>query len=164
MDHYSKMILGYRIENRSYGQAIRSILQNAYVAYKPTEIMFLTDGGSENVNYQVRSLIDANSNKIMHRIAQRDVLFSNSIIEAFNKVLKYQFLYPKNINSRKALEKNVDEAITTYNYHKPQWSLGGNTLSETFVGTSIGFNKYKTSFIQQKAARIVQNRENCCKA
>lgn len=164
MDHYSKMVLGFRIENSSSGRATRSLLKKAYTRYKPIETIFLTDGGSENINELVRSFIDSNSNKIAHRIAQRDVRFSNSMIEAFNKVLKHQFLYPKNIKSRNALEKYLDQAIITYNINRPQWSLGGNTPLETFEGRSIDFGKYKCSFVQQKDIRRLLNKENSCKA
>lgn len=34
IDHYSKMILGYRIENSSSPKAIRDLLEQAYLKYK----------------------------------------------------------------------------------------------------------------------------------
>lgn len=52
MDHYSKMILGYCVENSSKPKAIRDLLEQAYLKYKNKEpITFVTDGGVENVNY-----------------------------------------------------------------------------------------------------------------
>lgn len=51
MDHYSKMILGYKIENSSSPKATRDLLEHAYLKYKSKEsITFVTDGGVENVN------------------------------------------------------------------------------------------------------------------
>jgi len=163
MDHYSKKIIGYQIKSSSSGQTTRDLLQEAYKTHKPIETLFLTDGGSENVNTNVSSLLESYGNKIMHRIAQRDVHFSNSTIEAFNKVLKYQFLYPRLINNGKALKKVMTEVIPMYNDHRPQWVLGGNSPSETFNGASINFSKYTRNFKLQKTLRIIKNQRNNCK-
>ncbi|MCK8479026.1 integrase core domain-containing protein [Psychroserpens algicola] len=126
--------------------------------------MFLTDGGSENVNTKVSSLIKSYSDTITHRIAKRDVLFSNSMIEAFNKVLKHQFLYPRTISNRTSLENIMREVIPIYNNERPQLKLGGNTPDETFNGTPINFNQYSNGIKEQKALRIVQNKQNSCRS
>ena len=54
------------------------------------------------------------------------------MIEAFNKVLKHQFLYPRKISNRTTLEKIMTEVIPIYNNERPQLSLGGNTPNEIF--------------------------------
>ena len=147
----------------SSGKAIRRLLQNAYKAYKPQNTIFLTDGGSENINKNVSSLLNSYNDTIIHRIAQRDVLFSNSMIEAFNKVLKYQFLYPRSIGNGTVLKKVMTETIPIYNNERPQLRLGGNTPNETFNNTPINLGKYSNGFKAQKALRIVQNKHNSCK-
>ncbi len=124
--------------------------------------MFLTDGGSENVNTCVASLLNSFNQTIIHRVAQRDVLFSNSMIEAFNKVLKYQFLYPQNISSSKQLDKLLARAIIIYNTNKPQLNLGGNTPSETFSGSPINLSTHTSEFKTQQLIRIAQNKGNAC--
>jgi putative transposase len=163
MDHFSKKILGFSIEKSSSGKAIRNLLQHAYLKYKPIDAMFLTDGGCENINADVSSLLESFANPIIHKIAQRDVVFSNSMIEAFNKTFKYEFLYPKNINTGIGLKKVIDESIPIYNNHRPQWSLDGNTPSETFSGIPMDFSNYKSSFSKQKAIRLTQNKDNSCR-
>ena len=162
MDHFSKKILGYSIEKSNSGKAIRNLLQNAYIKYKPTETMFLTDGGCENINSDVASLLKSLLNPIIHRVAQKDVVFSNSMIEAFNKTLKYEFLYPRTINTGTGLIKIIDKAIPIYNNDRPQWSLDSNTPSETFSGIPMDFSKNKASFDGQKSLRLAQNKENNC--
>lgn len=164
MDHFSKKILGYSVEKSNSGKTIRSLLQKAYLNYKPIDTLFLTDGGCENVNSDVSSLIASFDNSIIHRIAQKDVLFSNAMIEAFNKTLKYEFLFSKPINSGTGLIKIIDESIPIYNNHRPQWSLKGNTPNETFLKTPIDFSKYSISFGKQKTKRLAQNKENSCRA
>jgi putative transposase len=95
IDHYSKMILGYKIKSSSSGIAIKQLLQTACLEYKPNQIQLLSDGGSENVNTTVSSFINTNQIPIKHMIAQKDVVFSNSMIEAINKIIKHKFLHPK---------------------------------------------------------------------
>lgn len=51
MDNYSKMILGYRIENSSKPKATIDLLEKAYLKYENKEpVTFVTDGSVENVN------------------------------------------------------------------------------------------------------------------
>lgn len=98
MDHYSKMILGYCIEDSSSPAAIKFLLQNAYLKHRNNDsIKFVTDGGIENVNSTVKDFLITTDNDIKHLIAQRDIPFSNSKIEAFNKIIKHQFLLPRNL-------------------------------------------------------------------
>jgi putative transposase len=163
MDHFSKKVIGYSIEISSSGNAVKALLKSAFETYRPKATLFLTDGGSENVNTTVSSLLETYENKITHKIAQHHVLFSNSMIEAFNKVLKHQFLYPKTINNRVDLENVTAKAIMLYNYSRPQYALGGNTPDETFKGKAINLNKYKESFKQQQAIRILKNQATVCK-
>ncbi|WP_165930314.1 DDE-type integrase/transposase/recombinase [Flavobacterium sp. GT3P67] len=76
MDHYSIMILGYRVENSSKPKAIRDLLEQAYLKHKNKEpIAFVTDGGVENVNTTVRDFLDTTSQDIKHLIAQKTFLF-----------------------------------------------------------------------------------------
>jgi putative transposase len=96
IDHYSKMILGYRIEKGPSAIAIKSLIQKAYIKYQSEKLQFLTDGGSENVNAVVSNFINSPDIPIKHIIAQKDVVFSNSMIEAVNKIIKHQFTSQRN--------------------------------------------------------------------
>jgi len=163
MDHYSKFILGYKVEKHSSGKAITQLLQEANTKHKPKSIQFLTDGGSENVNSSVSSYLNALPIKTRHQIAQKDVVFSNSMVEALNKTIKHEFLHPENLNTHKDFTKVLEDAIPIYNTIRPQMSLAGNTPFETYNGTTIDLNQYKTHFIEHKANRLVQNAANSCK-
>ena len=165
MVHYSKMILGYSVENRSSPKAIKSLLQKAYLKYKSKDpITFLTDGGVENINTTVESFLRTTDPDIKHLIAQKDIAFSNSKIEAFNKIIKHQFLLPQNLSNRKQLETALDTDVQMYNTMRPQLSLKGNTPAETFSGKPLDINHYKTHFESQKTLRVSQNQRNRCKA
>lgn len=165
MDHYSKMILGYSVEDSSSPKAIKNLLKNAYLKYKNNDpIKFVTDGGIENVNSTVKDFLITTDNDIKHLIAQKDIPFSNSKIEALNKIIKHQFLLPQNLENRKQLMNALAEDVPTYNTIRPQYSLQGNTPEETFGGKPIADNSYKTHFAEQKTQRIVINQQNKCKA
>ncbi|NGX85371.1 DDE-type integrase/transposase/recombinase [Aequorivita sp. KMM 9714] len=162
IDHYSKMILGYRIEKSASAIAIKSLVQNACLQHKPDKLQFLTDGGSENVNSVVSNFINAIDIPIKHLIAQKDVVFSNSMIEAINKIIKHQFLFPKELANGNQLTKLIGETIPIYNTIRPQMSLGGNTPQETFNGLSIDISRYTHNFKEQKTIRIKLNGKNAC--
>jgi putative transposase len=164
MDHYSKMILGYRVKTSSSPKAIKNLLQEAYLKHKSKALItFVTDGGVENVNNTVQEFLNTTNQDIKHLIAQKDIPFSNSKIEAFNKIIKHQFLLPRNLEDRKQLIKALAEDVPVYNTIRQQYSLQGNTPSETFSGKSLYINHYKTHFDSQKILRITQNQQNRCK-
>ncbi|RUT69457.1 transposase [Flavobacterium cupreum] len=165
MDHFSKMILGYRVEDHSSPAAIKHLLQKAYLKNKNNDlIQFITDGGIENVNSTVKDFIASTNDDIKHLIAQKDIPFSNSKIEAFNKIIKHQFLLPRNLENRKQLTEFLSEDVYAYNNVRPQFSLQGNTPEESFSGKPIAIIQYKTHFTEQKINRITVNQQNQCKS
>ena len=163
IDHYSKMILGYQVEKGPSALAIKTLIQNACIEYQPEKLQFLTDGGSEHVNSMVSEFINSPDIPIKHIIAQKDVIFSNSMIEAVNKTIKHQFLHPKEIAHGKHLIQILRETIPVYNTIRPQMNLGGNTPLETFNGIIIDISKYTLGFTAQKQRRLTQNRKTTCK-
>lgn len=164
MDHFSKIILGYTIESSSKPKAIKDLLENAYLKYKTTDtIRFVTDNGVENINSTVKHFINSTNQEIIHLIAQKDIPFSNSKIEAFNKIIKHQFLLPRNLENSKQLANALSEDVLIYNGIRPQFSLQGNTPQETFYGKSIDISTYKTHFAGQKTQRKAVNHQNICK-
>ncbi len=164
MDHYSKMILGYDVDNRSNPKIIKSLLKNAFEKYSNHDmITFVTDAGIENVNTTVQNYVLSTGHKIIHQIAQKDVLGSNSAIESFNKVIKNQFLRPRNIENGTQLKKALEEDVLTYCNIRPQHSLRGNTPFETFNGKPMAISQYTLHFTKHKALRKAQNHLNRCK-
>jgi len=163
IDHYSKMILGYDIKKSPSATVIRTLIQNASIKYRPDKLLFLTDGGSENVNSTVSGFINSTNIPIKHIIAQKDVVFSNSMIEALNKTIKHQFLYTYQITTKKQLETILKETVSIYNTIRPQMSLSGNTPLETFNGMSIDLSRYTNGFGKQKTLRKQVNKQNACR-
>ena len=88
--------------------------------------------------------------------------FSNSMIEAANKSLKYRFLYHKNIADFNSLCQWLPQAIDDYN-NRPHDVLSGLTPLEVLNGKTI--DKIASSH-QMQAAKILRVSENkqvkCC--
>jgi putative transposase len=89
---------------------LKDALQELQKCIRP---ILVSDGGSENINFLVNEL--TTREQISHVIAQKDISFSNSTIEALNKVLKHQFLLPLNLQNLAQLTQALDTAIHTYN-------------------------------------------------
>ncbi|WP_298900943.1 DDE-type integrase/transposase/recombinase [uncultured Psychroserpens sp.] len=162
IDHFSKYIIGYKICSSPSSNAIKELLDKAYQIHKPYKLQFLTDGGSENVNTTVSNFINNPEIPIEHFIAQKDVIFSNSMVEALNKVIKHQFLFPKDIANSNQLNKILNKSVEIYNHIRPQMSLGGNSPQETFNGITIDISKYTQNFNEHKTLRRQLNKKNIC--
>ncbi len=93
---------------------------------------------------------------------KKDIPFSNSKIEAFNKIIKHQFLLPRNLENREQLIHALAEDVPTYNIIRPQYSLIRNTSAETFLGKRLDIGHYKAHFASQRTLRVTQNQENRC--
>ena len=164
IDHFSKFIIGYKICKSPSSVTIKELLEQATLKYKPNKLRFLTDGGSENVNGTVSEFINNPEILIEHIIAQKDVIFSNSMVEALNKTIKHQFLFPKPIANGNQLDLALETSVSIYNTTRPQMSLGGNTPQETFNGLTIDFYRYSQHFNEYRVYRRQQNKKNICKA
>jgi putative transposase len=163
MDHFSKKILGYTVQNSAKPKAIKTLLQQAYSSCNSLQtIRFVTDAGVENINTTVKDFLATTNPKIIHQIAQKNIPESNSAIEAYNKVIKHQFLLPRQLQCTEQLLKALEIDVAIYNNLRPQLSLQGNTPSEAYSGKAINIKTYKTHFGVQKKYRIAQNQQNKC--
>jgi putative transposase len=122
----------------------------------------ISDDGSEN-HGPVKSFIeDSQSPSIQHLVAQRDIEFSNSMIEAANKQLKYRFLYHHHIPDHDTLVKYIEQAVNDYN-NRPHHVLHGLTPSEVLQGQIPNPHAYATTIQQSKATRLIDNKKiRCC--
>lgn len=119
------------------------MLQTAYDNISQKEqINSLTDGSSENVNHTVQDFLNLPDINILQLIAQKHIKFSNSQIEVFNKVLKHQFLHPKEIANREELLITLENDIQIYNYDRPQNSLKGSKPNETYNSIELFIPKF----------------------
>jgi putative transposase len=123
--------------------------------------VLLVDGGCENNNHIVENYLFDPLVPVEKVIARQDVYFSNSIIEAHNKVLKYSYLYKDQIYNNMQLHKRVDFAIDDYN-NRPHYSLNGLTPYQAFTGVNINKEKRKQQTQYAKEQRLLINQGLIC--
>lgn len=118
-DNYSRAILAHRIAQFCKAQFVFENLAEVKQHYlQPAGItlcQLISDDGSENQG-DVKLITSCKESPLIeHLIAQKDIEYSNSMIEEANKQLKYRFLYHHAIPDFAALQKCVSQAIVDYN-------------------------------------------------
>ncbi|MFT3947195.1 MAG: hypothetical protein QM763_09500 [Agriterribacter sp.] len=164
-DNFSRAILGFAVSCSCKAAIMMKLVQNAYTNYlQPLTLehcCLMTDDGSENFGV-VQDFVKATNNPALeHIIAQRDVEFSNSMIEAANKNLKYHFLYHRHIADFNSLCQYLPEAISDFN-NRPHDVLGGLTPLEVLNGKTTDKNTAIAQRQAAKAERIAKNKQQKC--
>ncbi|MBD79901.1 MAG: hypothetical protein CL840_13390 [Crocinitomicaceae bacterium] len=163
MDNYSRYILGWKLENKKRGSTLKKILANALSQYQPNRMILLVDGGRENINHDVNNLVGKHADRIKRLIAGKDIDFSNSMVEALNKIVKNRYLYLLESPNLNALKDNIAFSINNYNTIRPHGSLEGNTPEEILTNQPINQNQLRESRLEARKVRIAYNRINTCK-
>jgi hypothetical protein len=114
----------------------------------------MTDGGSDNGPDEEISL--------PYLTAQRDIRFSNSIVESVNKTVKYQSLYLTIIPNMEALKEHLARWVRIYNDERPHCAHGYLTPSEVYEGAIVESRRFAQQFEVARKARIVLNRRTSC--
>ncbi|HMC87776.1 MAG TPA: hypothetical protein VKI61_19770 [Chitinophagaceae bacterium] len=165
-DNYSRAILAYQLSTERKASYTLENLARVKAEYlvpaKMSQCMLLTDDGSENYGVAHQWIKNSDHPKIDHVIAQVDVHYSNSMIEAANKQLKYRFLYHQNINNFTKLDEFLNKAILDFNY-RPHGVLNGQTPIEVLQGKSYSKEVQHNLLSLAKQTRIRENQKlKCC--
>ena len=91
-----------------------------------------------------------------------DVDFSNSMVEAYNKFLKYRFLYLKDFPDFKALERYLPAAIQEYNEVRPHSAHGVLTPKEVLDGIQLSEDKLSNQIKEARIRRVMKHRNTGC--
>lgn len=123
-------------------------------------LTLMTDGGPENQG-DFKTYLDRQTD-LTHWVSLQDIDFSNSMVEAVNKHLKYQYLFTKAYNDFEAVNSDLDKLVSSYNA-KPHGALYGLTPHEVFVEgktpNSLLFQKQK---LEARKKRLGAHREKEC--
>jgi len=90
----------------------------------------MMDKGGENINRKVEDLLD--KYKITRVIAKFDTKYSNSIVEAFFRSIKNNYLYFQNPKNLKELKGQVKFYISEHNINIPHSAHQGLTPHEVY--------------------------------
>ena len=93
IDNFSRRILAWTLEERlGAGGTCRILLEaGRHLGSRAAETTVMTDSGAESVNANVDALLDRVG--LRRVLAQVEVSFSNSMIEAFWRSLRHAWLY-----------------------------------------------------------------------
>lgn len=163
MDNFSRCILGYKCSLQYSAANTLEVLQNVYNKYDLKlikNICVVTDDGCEN-----KSCFDeyiAATDNLTHFIAQQDIVQSNSMIEAVNKRLKYDFLFTKALNDFAAVENCMIDAVAAYN-NKPLLVLSGYSPNEVLQGAMPNSKRFAIDIANAALMRKNSNSSfSCC--
>ena len=91
------------------------------------------DSGVENLNGKVDELVAGSP--LERVLAQIDVGFSSSMIEAWFRSVKHQWLYLNHLDSLATVRKLVEFYVAQHNSVMPHAAFRGQTPDEMFRGT-----------------------------
>jgi transposase InsO family protein len=165
IDNYSRRILSWTLESRLGCGATCRVLRDAAkdIVGNIGRTLVVTDAGSENVNRDVDDeLSGANLERVL---AQIDVTYSNSMIEAFWRSLKNSWLYLHGLESESRLRRLIAFYVQAHNAVMPHSAFNGQTPDEVYFGTGDTVAaELAIGRARAREARMDQNRQARCGA
>jgi putative transposase len=133
IDNFSRKILAWTVADRLDAMNTHAVLTTAAgnLAASAKADVFM-DSGVENLNGDVDPLFDGG---VLQRvIAQIDVSFSNSLIEAWWRALKHRWLFLHQLDNIATVKRLVDFYVTEHNQRIPHAAFEGQTPDEVYFG------------------------------
>ena len=164
VDNYSRCILNWKASLQYSANITLQNIKEAYEKYDLGIIMpridLICDGGSENKG-GVDVFVNQNDNNLNKLIAQTDIIFSNSMVEAVNKRIKYDFLFTEKLYDIEQVNKYLNFAVDQYN-NKPHSALYGLTPIEACKGQIPDKTMFKPAMLHAaKARKDINLNQNC---
>jgi transposase InsO family protein len=162
IDNFSRKILGWELAESVAGKTTTTVLETAAKYLGTTEVSLMADSGAENVNEEVDGYLEGS---VLKRVlAQVEVSESNSMIEAFWRSLRHQWLYLHDLDCVEALRPLVDFYVTQHNTVMPHAAFDGQTPDEMFHGISEVAPNLSERRRTARRKRIEINRSRSCGA
>jgi putative transposase len=135
IDNYSRRIMSWALEDRLGSGATCRVLREAasQIGTDFAGPTVVADSGSENVNREVDDLLERVDWRRV--LAQVEVTFSNSMIEAFWRSLKHSWIYLHSLDTAAALRRLVEFYVTAHNEAMPHSAFEGQTPDEMHFGS-----------------------------
>jgi len=166
LDNFSRYVLAWSVDLEYGGINTKNLILRALVRAKELGMQNIpnvfVDGGSENDNTEVNSLIT--SDLITRTIARFEVDYSNSMIEALFLRLKNAHLYLQQLTSLEVLKESVDFYLTESNNMIPHSALRGATPYEVITQswTDDKINAIAEEARKARSQRLKANRSAKC--
>jgi transposase InsO family protein len=166
IDNFSRRILAWKVAQRLEPQNICAILVEAAKPIRPIDDACATvvaDSGVENVNRDVDALLGLG--QLRRVLAQVEVSFSNSMIEAFWRSLKHNWMYLNQLDSVAAVQRLVAFYVQQHNVVMPHAAFEGQTPDEVYFGNDGDVvARLAQRRLEARQARLEANRTTSCAA
>ena len=146
MDNFSRFILNFQVSEKVSAEIRMQSIKQAfeqYIMVPGEEVRLIVDGGVENNNNTVDDYISSEEVSVQKLIAGKDIRFSNSMVEAQNKIIKYYYLFKHDFKDIHELRKLLDWIIPDYQYERPHHSQKGRTPYEALIGIPLPTEQWK---------------------
>jgi len=165
IDNFSRRILAWRLAEHFDPANAVAVLLEAGAAREAARIVptVVADAGVENRNGDIDRLIA--SGLLRRVLAMTELSFSNSMIEAWWRVLKHQWLFLNSIDSIGKLRGLVEFYVREHNARLPHSAFRGQTPDEMYFGTGDGVPaQLEAGRAAAREARLRENRKQTCSA
>ena len=162
VDNFSRKILAWAVTERfdpsNTCQVLLAAGKHLVDAGRP---LMYADSDVENINGEVDdTLFSACLDRIL---AQVEVGFSNSIVEAYWRSLKHQWLFLNSLDSVARVRTLVEFHVNEHNTKMPHPAFDGQTPDEVFFGTGAKVpEELALARGNARAARMAANRAMSC--
>jgi len=165
IDNFSRRILAWQLTTDASPAATFAVLMEAArcVDIGASKVKVYVDDGRENKNRTVDPLFDDDDSVLKRVIAQIDVSFSNSMIEAFFSRLKHGWLYLNDLQDFATLEKLISFYVLEHNTVMPHAAFNGQTPNEMyFGGGDVVLERIAQGKLVARKERLEKNRSRSC--
>ena len=162
VDNFSRKILAWAVTERfDTSNTCQVLLAAGKHLVDAARRLLYADSGIENVNGEVNAtLFTACLDRIL---AQVEVGFSNSMVEAFWRSLKHQWLFLNTLDTVARVRALVEFYVTEHNTKMPHPAFAGQTPNEVFFGTGTKVpEEVAVAKSQARAGRLAANRALSC--
>jgi transposase InsO family protein len=163
IDNFSRRILAWRVAETFAPVNTVAVLLDAGRAATPSTAspVVLADAGVENVNAQVDELITTGA--LRRVLAFTELQFSNSMIEAWWRCLKHQWLFLHSLDTVTTVRRLVAFYVDEHNRVLPHSAFRGQTPDEMYFATGEDVPAGLTSgAAAARQARAEANRSAAC--
>ena len=161
IDNFSRRILSWHLSERLDPSTTCEILKQAgkNLGLTPTVI---ADCGVENVNAGVDQLM---ADGVVRRVlALVEASFSNSMIEAFWRSLRHQWLCLHSLEGFTQLEQLIDFYVNEHNTEMPHHAFDGRTPDEVYFGQADRVHdRLRAARRQARRERMEHDRGQSCR-
>ncbi len=148
IDNYSQRILAWTVAEKLDPMNTCHVLQHAANCLGNSVTQVYMDSGVENLNKNVDKLLEVGT--LERVITQVDVSFSNSMIEAWWRVLEFVWLSINQLDSVITLRKLIEFYVIDHNQRMPHSAFDGRLLTRC---TSDAARAFPTNWRRRDAKR-----------